>query len=650
MCLPPGCLDDTGARLFLTKHIVAQVNVKIFLSAYMIAAKPHHVFEKMEELENKVFEASKSMLRVFHHTAEDLRKGIPWYQVKNGAGEDLPPSLCEYLRTFKDWKLEEERKLCKKCEKAVASLERALRNLKEDEQGTRLHVDLVVHQKRLLKKIRDIERHRDWADRDADQCPVSDPRAPATVLRASGGAGTDSSPGSGRKVSTAHLVKDVLVKDDFQLDVKRCGELVHTTIINAFETAFWERLAEDLTGETPSYSGVLSVLTEIKTKMEDVAAGHPEAVQIAEIVDLEFIGQMLSAGALDYKGCEKLIDAIVNVLCSMHDRMGKPDRRVETVRKWTDLKKMFDAADSDNLTLGHTVCAALNFVMDRAHCAKVDKCNDLLKKVTPSIMHGGVEFLREQFQKEYGGKVLTRTNAWISHTIRELVEKKDTRVGVQDLVRGDPHAFEKVLYIAMVSLVVEYPNWGGTTRSVDQEDQIPETTMLDLLRVKALNVYFHIDVVSILIISTVKERLCGLVDDAEVRNQLVSAVQDVVKENPPNHAKPDRTVNLVIKSLDDKVDADGLDKVKTALADNVRKDSPAYADMVNTLKRAWYDLIKNFSLSEECRIPDAADVIILASQKRLLEFQKMVLIDKKVHVDRYNGIITKAVQAIVASS
>jgi hypothetical protein len=42
-----------------------QVNVKIFLAAYMIAAHPNHVFEGIEELEQKVIEASEPMLACF---------------------------------------------------------------------------------------------------------------------------------------------------------------------------------------------------------------------------------------------------------------------------------------------------------------------------------------------------------------------------------------------------------------------------------------------------------------------------------------------------------------------------------------------------------------------------------------------------------
>lgn len=96
----------------MTNWVVAQVKAKIFLFAYMIAAQPRRVFERMGELEIKLLDASKSMLETFHRTAEDLSQGVPWHQVKRGAANDLPARLCDYLRTFKEWKLVDERRIC----------------------------------------------------------------------------------------------------------------------------------------------------------------------------------------------------------------------------------------------------------------------------------------------------------------------------------------------------------------------------------------------------------------------------------------------------------------------------------------------------------------------------------------------------------
>ena len=40
--------------------------MKIFLAAYMIAARPDNVFETIEDLETKVLDASEPMITCFH--------------------------------------------------------------------------------------------------------------------------------------------------------------------------------------------------------------------------------------------------------------------------------------------------------------------------------------------------------------------------------------------------------------------------------------------------------------------------------------------------------------------------------------------------------------------------------------------------------
>jgi hypothetical protein len=94
----------------------------------MIAARPSHVFESIEELEKKVLNASEPMLVCFHkvsrslsydhdtlsilsihssnravylQTAEALKSGQPWPVVKRGVAKDLSALLCTYLRAFK---------------------------------------------------------------------------------------------------------------------------------------------------------------------------------------------------------------------------------------------------------------------------------------------------------------------------------------------------------------------------------------------------------------------------------------------------------------------------------------------------------------------------------------------------------------------
>jgi hypothetical protein len=69
---------------------------------------------------------------------------------------------------------------------------------------------------------------------------------------------------------------------------------------------------------------------------------------------------------------------------------------------------------------------------------------------------------------------------------------------------------------ALVDLVVDYPHWGGV---VSVDDGVPETMILDLLRIKALNAHFHADVVSSVMLVTVEQKCKELVPDDATRKR-----------------------------------------------------------------------------------------------------------------------------------
>lgn len=77
----------------------------------------------------------------------------------------------------------------------------------------------------------------------------------------------------------------------------------------------------------------------------------------------------------------------------------------------------------------------------------------------------------------------------------ELVAGKEERFSCDEVISGKPEGYLAALYTGIVDLVAEYPHWGGKQRTKEHEDDIPETMLLDLLRIKALNGHFHTDVV-----------------------------------------------------------------------------------------------------------------------------------------------------------
>jgi len=453
-------------------------------------------------------------------------------------------------------------------------------------------------------------------------------------------------------MTNEQLAHELLLDKDFRLDEKAGmsdDKLVHTKIRETFERAFWESLVEDLSTLPPTYARVLSVLSEIKTGIQSLTEGHPEKERIGAVIDMDKITEQLRQDKLTFVACENLINDIVGVLLSMHERMRSPERRKETVSNWEAVRsKMQEAASLDQEARARATCGALELVLDRVHAVRVDTANNKLKAIAPVIREHGVEYEKSHFVKKLEKNLITldRTKLWVTHTLCDIVLTSDPRVVVADLPKGKPEDFEVVLYIAMVNLIADYPNWGGLQRGASEEDLVPETMMLDLLRIKALNMHFHTDVVSSVILVTAEAQCLLNIKDASLRSDLFKAVQDVVVKNPPKPNNPRVTIRLAMNVLQRGMTQTMLDACQNLMEKNVKKSSAVHNAMTKIFKRVWYHLVKDKTVPATCNVPECAKPLLVEVAKHTGSLAAVALHNKKVHVTRYNDIIKTAGDAI----
>ena len=229
-------------------------------------------------------------------------------------------------------------------------------------------------------------------------------------------------------------------------------------------------------------------------------------------------------------------------------------------------------------------CEALELCLDRIHAVRVDAANNKLRDIAPVIREHGVEYERSHFRKKLlnGSITLERTEKWIKHTLQHIVETRDQRVSLANLRGGSHGDFERVFQIAMVSLVVEYPHWGGEKRSKTNADQVPETLLNDLLRIKALNAHFHTDVTSAAILITVDQEVKARMRDGIVRSQLLKTVSDTVVNKPPKPHDSTYTIKAVMEELGAHLEADDVRTIKTMVEKHVKRTHPVYIHLVSS--------------------------------------------------------------------
>ena len=340
--------------------VTGVVNVKIFLAAYMIFARPDRAFgdSKDEDLEKSLYAASEPLLTCFHRLASKLCD-MSWAQLDADADrKQLRRAMCTYLRTFQQWKIVDEARIAGRIRHAIRGLESAM-EVEENKDDEKVFSELSNRHKRLRDKLDQIDgttsgskRHKKDGDDGAPASAASAAATSASVEKKSAAAAAGELPSISSSVEVqnddAHcimtreqLAHELLVdplfvlangddeddNDEHHGAAKRDNRFTderHAKAVlrKVFERAFWNSLMDDLCAQPrPLYSRVIKVLEEMRDGVCHVTTivnnrgewSATTAQQIRDVIDIELIRQRLGAGALDYQDCIRLVDGVVDV-------------------------------------------------------------------------------------------------------------------------------------------------------------------------------------------------------------------------------------------------------------------------------------------------------------------------------------------------
>ena len=124
-----------------------RVNVRIFLAAYMIVARPMNVFDKMGALEQQAFDSARLLLEIFEKI---LYSATPFHDLPADLTRAFTAALFDYLRKFKAWKVPNEAQLICRIKHALVALYQARTQLPADEpEDSQLNVEFRTQITRL---------------------------------------------------------------------------------------------------------------------------------------------------------------------------------------------------------------------------------------------------------------------------------------------------------------------------------------------------------------------------------------------------------------------------------------------------------------------------------------------------------------------
>ena len=385
------------------------VNVRVFLAAFMIAYRPTHVFESMGVLEQSLYESALPLTTKFDEIVRVVIRTRGFNGVPFDLTADFPLMLFEFLKRFKAWKVPDEAKLCCRIKHALIALYQAEEHLPPDEPAdSKLKVEFRTQIERLRGKLQQISGPQALGEFDAQRGTGG--------VRAIAGVSTHATAYSALpgRMTNEQLAHELLLDTSFQLDeAGGCSaeNPVFHRIRETFHQAFWDSLVDDLKLPSPCFVRVIRVLREIRDGINDLACSR-EGSAINEVIDIENIEQQASVAAITWANCMNLIAGVVSIV----QRVQAPKRDDETLQKWRAAAHLMRDAELQQQDQPRAFCKALEFLLDRINVMRIDAANCRLRLIAPVIKDHGIDYERGKFQDKLndGSLTLERTKVWIS--------------------------------------------------------------------------------------------------------------------------------------------------------------------------------------------------------------------------------------------
>jgi hypothetical protein len=152
-------LTAEGVKIYPEAQETKNVNVRVFLAAFMITHPSEEVFEDINTLESELIVAARNMLLVFDTLCISITSSKRGSDINEPVKKALsfPVVLHRYLAAFKRWKLPDEAKLTDRIKHAITALHQAEDHLVDGDADTpRLAMEFQAQEARLSKKLMEI--------------------------------------------------------------------------------------------------------------------------------------------------------------------------------------------------------------------------------------------------------------------------------------------------------------------------------------------------------------------------------------------------------------------------------------------------------------------------------------------------------------
>ncbi|EKX31294.1 hypothetical protein GUITHDRAFT_122507 [Guillardia theta CCMP2712] len=648
------------ARIPSDTRNVERPNVRVFLAAFMIIARPESCFECIGRLERTVEDAAKRLVSTF----KDICSRVEDSKSRPVTLYDWHSWICflkqldEYLDAFKAWKIPDENKLTERIKHALLAVYRAESHLHPDnEEYDSMKAEFESQKVKLRAKMLQMAGPQGLESFDESlvlqglssinvDTPPSVPAPESSSMNASG---LSSLPG---RMTNEQLAHELLLDPTFTLDVEGAGYIenpVLAKVRESFKVAFWDSLVDDLRLSPPCYIRVLRVIGEVRDGMIDLTPGRSK--ELKEKIDTLYWQEQIESGTIDWESCISLIRGMLGIAMEIQE----PFRKKETQDRWNELEQELRASTPQDQPM--SFCKALEYVLSRVNVMRVDAANTRLRSIAHVIQNHGIEYEQAHMNKKLKANptYLKRTPEWIHEVIQKEIERG--RTDLARLVRGEAKAYVDIHTASVLSLI--------TGNEPVKTKDCPETLLLDLSRLHKFHADFHFDVLSACMLAMASQRmLMAMKNDVRVP-RFLEHLKAVLNRFEASLVEKKEFVRSVVSTFESELSVDERELVVCCLPSS-SKPMAYSSEMLERLievpqmvleksflpiEEQWLRLISENGIKTENEIPQSPFVRnvyerILRNTKKM---RNMVSLNRKVHFDKYNNMIASYSQQLCRS-
>jgi len=340
LCSPPESTPD--------------INVRVFLAAYMIVYRPHNVFESTGELETALMNSATQLLARFQQICEVIR--TQQYFVSSELTDGFPALLQDYMERFQAWKVPDQERLAIRLKSALFAMYQALTHTPNGDTRTEINTQI----ERLRRKLAQIKGEEELLQFDVDR--LSGVQFPPYINQRFSG------------LANEQLSHELMLNREYQLkDNSEAGF-----------PELWSNMEAELRCEPPCYTLVLRTLEEIRGAIISVS----DESTINGVMDFGFIQTQPQWGE-----CVRFVEAVVGVI----QHFQTPERDEKTKTEWEDsiLPTLRDATlEQQPLAFSQT----LKFLLTWVNGMRIDTANQRIRLIVDIVREHGIEYARNTFQ------------------------------------------------------------------------------------------------------------------------------------------------------------------------------------------------------------------------------------------------------------